>query len=424
MKKIFTTFLLCALGLSAYATSTGGSTTRNVSIDGNVQTGGTNGSNSTSWENNESTATSNGGVTFYMTWDATNLYVAWRGGNKSQQHILWIDTDPATPATGGTGTRTTFSYGNYSSSSPGLPFTANFFVNIQDNYNEYRVFSGGSFPGSGVSNALTVSSTNSNDVEAIIPWSVMGGRPASFYIISYINDSSGGGGSGYQYGFAPSSARSDGNTSTGRESAESATSALNGYFAENSGAGSTPFQFLNGGPLPVNFAGFEAKLDGEIVTLEWATLGEKDNAYFEIARSKDALNYSVVGQVEGSGTVSSRRSYRLVDYNAPRGTLYYRLTQVDTDGTRSEHPRIRSVVKELNPNLTIFPNPSTESVRISGVNEAAEVGVYDANGKLYLNKKVDSRDNEISLKGMPEGIYLIRVQDETATKTLRVAVKH
>ena len=57
--------------------------------------------------------------------------------------------------------------------------------------------------------------------------------------------------------------------------------------------------------------------------------------------------------------------------------------------------------------LFIYPNPTKEKVTIEGI-EATEVEVYNALGQLV---KSERNSNEISVEGLAEGVYLVRIMD-------------
>jgi hypothetical protein len=62
----------------------------------------------------------------------------------------------------------------------------------------------------------------------------------------------------------------------------------------------------------------------------------------------------------------------------------------------------------LKKQLTLSPNPTSGLVRIAGAN-AAEVQVYNTLGQLL---KTVRSTNEISLEGLPQGVYTLRIADE------------
>ena len=78
-------------------------------------------------------------------------------------------------------------------------------------------------------------------------------------------------------------------------------------------------------------------------------------------------------------------------------------------------------VEETHDNeLTLYPNPANNYVRINGV-EAAEVEVYNALGQLV---KTIQGCNEINVSGLAEGVYLLHITDaDGKNRVARVAVK-
>ena len=77
--------------------------------------------------------------TWYMTWDATNLYVGITNANLSEAAVIYIDANPVNPPNGGTnanGNLTGFNYDGEEIAT--LPFRAQFVTYFKDGYNEYR----------------------------------------------------------------------------------------------------------------------------------------------------------------------------------------------------------------------------------------------------------------------------------------------
>jgi len=156
--------------------------------------------------NNQLNNAGNTGQTWYMTWDATNLYVAITTANLSEGAVLYIGANPPTPPNGGTNANGNLSgFNSYDGSYiASLPFRAQFVTYFKDGYNEYRTADGsGNWTGP-TSNygAYASSGSNGNVREFAIPWNaVTGGTglPSSFVFLGYLTSSG-----GYIYGQAPS----------------------------------------------------------------------------------------------------------------------------------------------------------------------------------------------------------------------------
>ena len=62
--------------------------------------------------------------------------------------------------------------------------------------------------------------------------------------------------------------------------------------------------------------------------------------------------------------------------------------------------------------VTIYPNPASTSLRIQGIAGKTPLTITDISGKIVLKRTVHSNEI-ISVEHLPEGIYNIRVADET-----------
>ena len=110
-------------------------------------------------------------------------------------------------------------------------------------------------------------------------------------------------------------------------------------------------------PLPVELSSFTAQRQGDkLVAVNWATASEKNSAYFEVQRSGDGVEFATVVTVAAQGHSSKTTSYAALDPAAPAGTLYYRLRQVDRDGTVAYSPL--ASVAGGKPALALHPNPA------------------------------------------------------------------
>ncbi|RZK90605.1 MAG: hypothetical protein EOO62_34835, partial [Hymenobacter sp.] len=92
--------------------------------------------------------------------------------------------------------------------------------------------------------------------------------------------------------------------------------------------------------LPVQLAAFAATAaPNRAVRLGWTTASELNNAYFEVQHSLDGRTFAAVGQVQGRGTSAQASTYSFTDAAPGAATThYYRLRQVDADGTATFSP--------------------------------------------------------------------------------------
>ncbi len=179
-------------------------------------------------------------------------------------------------------------------------------------------------------------------------------------------------------------------------------------------------------PLPVDLSYFEARKNKEEVELEWTTASETENKYFEIERSPEGRDFEVIGRVNGNGTTSSFSDYSFIDETPLRGNNYYRLRQLDFDGSAS-----LSEVKIVNfeSNITevkVIPNPVKQNeFTLSYAGEEAEVnfGIYDIFGKqIQLGIVQNNELQEVEVGDLPNGIYILKLSGESIHHTEKIII--
>ena len=172
------------------------------------------------------------------------------------------------------------------------------------------------------------------------------------------------------------------------------------------------------GPLPVTLTRFTATGRGADAVLAWATASEKDAAYFAVERSLDGgRTFAQIGRREAAGTTTVPQQYTLTDAGVGRTarTVYYRLRQVDFDGTTA-FSNVESVTftgKQLANVVRLFPNPATTSTTLDLTEVEAgtyAVHLYDATGRLVQTAtQLGGTQQPLDLTALPTGSYVVRV---------------
>lgn len=171
-------------------------------------------------------------------------------------------------------------------------------------------------------------------------------------------------------------------------------------------------------PLPVELLGFTAKVQKEVVVLDWSTASELNSDFFEVQRSTDGFNYTALGRVTAAGSSNVLRRYAFNDNQPARGVNYYRLRQVDIDGSETYSP-IRSVIF-IPGRVTVYPNPVADrvvQVNIPEVDEAMNISLLRADGSLVIEQVQTvflAGNTEFHLsEAVQPGCYLLRLQSAT-----------
>lgn len=110
--------------------------------------------------------------------------------------------------------------------------------------------------------------------------------------------------------------------------------------------------------LPVEFLYFDVEKKPNGNALTWAVESEFKNDYFLIETSTDGISWDNLVKVKGAGTSQQAKTYSFFDTQNTQISTYYRLSQTDFDGTRSD--LALKFVPLLDFDLKIYPNPSSD----------------------------------------------------------------
>ncbi|GGN04986.1 hypothetical protein GCM10010967_45010 [Dyadobacter beijingensis] len=162
------------------------------------------------------------------------------------------------------------------------------------------------------------------------------------------------------------------------------------------------------GPLPVTFKSFEVKpAEQSAVRVSWTTSEELRNDHFEVERSADARRFESLGMVKGEGNSSVEQRYDFLDVAPLPGTSYYRIRQVDTDGTASF-----SSVKWLTlpgAMAVVFPNPAQDQIVVKNIQVGSILLITDSRGQIVKRATSDGKQARLATGSLHSGSYVLTV---------------
>ncbi|MDR1562556.1 MAG: leucine-rich repeat protein [Dysgonamonadaceae bacterium] len=104
----------------------------------------------------------------------------------------------------------------------------------------------------------------------------------------------------------------------------------------------------------------------------------------------------------------------------------YKFVKWDDDNT--QNPRTITVTHDINytaefdvntnihqtldNDVSIYPNPVTESFRINGITAPTEVTLTDLSGRIVLQQTVEAGES-VAVGNLPNGIYIVRIEGKT-----------
>ncbi|HEY8402775.1 MAG TPA: sugar-binding protein [Cytophagaceae bacterium] len=240
-------------------------------------------------------------------------------------------------------------------------------------------------------------------MEISIPWSTLGGAPATGSFIGFdihVNDDDGGGSRDSKIAWS----KGDGTDNAWQNPSLLGTLQIAG--CDN--------------PLPVEFLYVDAEIINQTVLLNWATVSEVDNDKFIIERSVDLDNWQQVGEVGGAGKVNSVTLYNYQDYSPYNGLSYYRIKQIDLNG---KYTYSKAIAVESYPySVHVSPNPFVDELSIHydalGI---VEITITDLAGKIVHSSQVNNESGKVNISpSLDAGVYMLKIRQEDYIENIKV----
>ncbi|MEO1655959.1 MAG: T9SS type A sorting domain-containing protein, partial [Bacteroidota bacterium] len=179
--------------------------------------------------------------------------------------------------------------------------------------------------------------------------------------------------------------------------------------------------------LPITLLSFEGKrISSQEIAFTWTTAREVNNKGFEVQISEDNLRFHPIAFIDGAGNSSRINEYNYIYQN--KKAAYYRLRQIDYNGTNS-FSQVRFIPAEGSSlSLEIYPNPSQEEVQLSynqaGSGEILSLDILGMEGKQIQSLKGTLQEIERKLNAylrlQPTSMYYLRIRSRAGVAHRRL----
>jgi trimeric autotransporter adhesin len=148
-----------------------------------------------------------------------------------------------------------------------------------------------------------------------------------------------------------------------------------------------------------------------------------NNDYFDVEKSIDGSMFDRVATVDGHGTCTQRSDYDVRDSDPFDAVCYYRLKQVDLDGSfsYSNVVALKPVVQQVA--VHVGPNPLVNTVDVSfaDCNALKTITLFDPNGFPLRSVELSASQTrcEMDVSDMPPGTFVLKIKSgDSATRTM------
>jgi hypothetical protein len=167
--------------------------------------------------------------------------------------------------------------------------------------------------------------------------------------------------------------------------------------------------------LPLKLTSFLGKPLSNYNGLRWTTENEINVNHFELERSVDGDNFAQIATINAGAN-----TYSYNDFDASAENSYYRLKSVDNDGSfeYSKAIVIKNAIAKTN--ISVYPNPFTESVTIQAAGGPKKITISSIDGKFSRSLNSTESVTVVNLSGEAPGAYVISIKsiEGTVSKTV------
>ncbi|MFI5222080.1 MAG: T9SS type A sorting domain-containing protein, partial [Bacteroidia bacterium] len=177
--------------------------------------------------------------------------------------------------------------------------------------------------------------------------------------------------------------------------------------------------------LPVKLIILTVQETNHNAILTWQTASEINSDHFEIEKSLDLptgqagnSHWSFIGKLDAAGNSNETRNYLFKDdittNNKQQTTnLYYRLKQIDKDGSVTNSNIVALDLKKLSNSVILFPLPLKNVLTVVSQNNEVvhQITIYDLSGKQLIT----GDSNELDVSGLAQGMYIAKIETDRQT---------
>lgn len=179
------------------------------------------------------------------------------------------------------------------------------------------------------------------------------------------------------------------------------------------------FQVQDNTPLGVALDQLEAVNVNRQNKVSWKTATEQPGQVFELERSAEGNTFTRIGTVAANGQPSA---YSYLDKQPLSGWNYYRLKIVS--GTETTYSKVVKAYQDAQSAFAVrvYPNPVTDKITVAAntFENYADLELQDIKGITVFKKRMLQSVDQVDMKDLPAGMYILKFRDEHNLKTIKI----
>ncbi len=183
-------------------------------------------------------------------------------------------------------------------------------------------------------------------------------------------------------------------------------------------------------PTPVIFTSLQASQHGQKIAVQWQVQNEMDVAQYEVEKSTNGIEFSVVNTTQARLLNSVSADYAWLDDKEVAGTNFYRIKSIGLDGNSKTTQTVKVITSKFRTSFIVYPNPVKDNTInlqiVDPVFGSYQVRLINSNGRTVYSNKMPVSTNSL-LKSinvganLPKGIYKLEIrnaENSTEVKTV------
>jgi hypothetical protein len=182
-------------------------------------------------------------------------------------------------------------------------------------------------------------------------------------------------------------------------------------------------------PLPIELLDLKATSNSGVVVINWLTNTEHNSSHFILQRSADGVKFTSIATIVAAGESKTVRNYLHTDKQPFVGNNYYRLLQVDKDGSTVTSKIVSANINStVQSKLEVYPNPSDGKILNLQLDYEGEitVSVFTITGVEIITQRIMATGSITTIQpknGLIPGMYIVRVATPQQTYQQKLIVK-